>query len=153
MDPASAAIAFVGFAGSIVQITGAAIVSCHALQKFCRNIANANTNVSRLIRLLEKLEMISSQMQDIRPEDLQTAFKGELRAIWCTQSTEMEQDLRVFRERIEKLERSIKSKSRFARDVTGRLKTVFAEDETAKQERILATHVDTATFMLSLANR
>lgn len=153
MDPASAAIAFVGFAGSIAQLAAVAVASCQTLHSVYKNVANAPAKVDRLAKLLRKLELIATRMRDIDTQGLEEVLRKETDSFWKQDAAEMQKDLEQFRIRMSKLEHGFASKAVVPKHLIARLRVLFSEEETTEYERIFTAHVDTATFMLSVTTR
>jgi hypothetical protein len=93
MDPASATVAFVGFAASIAGLAGAAVQSCQALHTFCKGFTTAHQNVQRLSGLIKRLEIIMNRLQNIDTSRLKGRLDSDTERYWRQQAADMCTDL------------------------------------------------------------
>ncbi|KAK3071563.1 hypothetical protein LTR53_008402 [Teratosphaeriaceae sp. CCFEE 6253] len=152
MDPASAAVAVLGLAASVAQLTSMAIASCKTLHSFCRDTSDAPDNVDRLLRLLQKLELVTERLYPMVASLGHSTGDG-VTVFWQQHAVEMKRDIQVFRDKVAKLERGFRAKDRPLKTILARMRVVFSNDETARYERVFSSHVETATLMLSMTTR
>jgi len=153
MDPASAAVAFVGFSASVVQLSAVTLNSCQTLHHFYKGYSNAPANVDRLAKLLKRLELVASRLHNLDTPCIEGSIQHNVDQFWEQHAREMKDDLEQFRNLVVKLEKKLKVKSHTPKQVFARLRVVFSDEETTKWEQVLSAHIATATSMLSVMTR
>ena len=58
MDPASATVAFVGFAASLATLAGLVIESAKTIKEFCSKFESAPDDLERILATLQQLELL-----------------------------------------------------------------------------------------------
>lgn len=152
MAPASAGVAFVGFAGSIAALAVVTLDCCKTVHNVVRAVGHAPKNVERLVKLVKRLESFLGQLGHVNERLLNSNIEAGIEDYWIQHAAEMELDLSQFRLKVSELNEEFTKRSHSSKNTSARLKTFFSEDETSQYERRLRDHIGTATSMLTMVN-
>lgn len=152
MDPASAAVAFVGFAASLATLAGLAMDSLQTLCRFQDKLRNAPKDILRLQGDLKRFEAVLWEIQRQQQDGLPT-LPQHLCELWGDSAKQMQQDLERFRDFLLVFERRINQWSISSKNLRVRAKLFFSEDAVEEFQRRLSMHVQflhTVQSLLSL---
>ncbi|OAG39453.1 Pyrroline-5-carboxylate [Fonsecaea monophora] len=103
MDPASASVAFIGFAASLTTLAGLVVDSVQTLSELRRRLIHAPEELERLLSVLRQHKSILLELRDrirvFTPEEL----PAELRQFWEENNTQMAADYARLKEHAEKI--------------------------------------------------
>lgn len=153
MDPASAAIAFVGFAASITTLAAVVLNSCRTLRDLCRDIQDAPQDLQRLFGHVQNLERIVIEVQRTGADIASDASIARLNAFWVDNAMYMETDLQRFNEKLCKLFEGLQRRSLTSKSLRARLYKVFSNDDILHWERVLAQHLNTFALLYNIVLR
>ncbi|MCJ1477115.1 hypothetical protein MMC13_005786 [Lambiella insularis] len=150
MDPASAGIAFVGFAASIATLAAVVVDSCQTLHDVCKSFREAPADIRRLYTKVLRLERMIQETKKIGEEFHGDPPPVDLQTFWNEIVIDVEKDFRILQEKITKLRASLENKSWSTKHFSARFRKFFADEEIKKLERIISYHLDTFQYMLSM---
>ncbi|KAF2114230.1 hypothetical protein BDV96DRAFT_633020, partial [Lophiotrema nucula] len=150
MDPASATVAFVGFAASITTLTATLFNSCKTLRDLCHDLGNAPQDLHRLLRNVQILERMVIQVKQTGTEIVSDESMAHLDAYWKNNATDMETDLQGFHQKVSKLQSGLDKPSVTSKHVRARFYKVFTESDIAHYERLLSQHLDIFTVLYTI---
>ncbi|KAK3169287.1 hypothetical protein OEA41_008670 [Lepraria neglecta] len=153
MDPASAPVASVGFAGSIATLAATVVNSYRFLSNIYVSFKDAPEDIHRLLRKLQKLENIISEIRKTGDNiDQDAALDGSYQT-WAEDLSEMENDLNTFKHKVSKVEAIVSTKAFSRKGASSRVRKFVSKDEITKYEGILSNHVETFSLILSLLSK
>ncbi|KAL5389245.1 hypothetical protein DPSP01_002558 [Paraphaeosphaeria sporulosa] len=152
MDPASATVAFVGFAASITTLAAVLFQSCKTLRDLCHDLHNAPQDLHRLLRNAQTLEKVVLQVKRTGAEIANEESMEHIDAYWMNNVKDMERDLEVFNKKVSKLQKSLEKPSITSLQVKARFYKVFSESDIEQYERQLSQHRDTFTMLYSMVS-
>ena len=157
MDPASAAVAFIGVAASLTTLAALVIDGSKTLLNVHRKVKNAPEDIRRLCRQLNAFQCLLYEAQDLvrdlvrdhgpdyAPSDVGTVF--------ATTFEHMLDDLRDFKDTVQKL-KSLMAHSTSSKDLfVLRVRHIFKEDGVREYQRLICSHVATLTLLLEILTR
>lgn len=149
MDPASAAVAAVGFAGSLVALFEVVTDTSRAVHGLLGKLREASTDAKRLLGILRTLEVLADKIKHYNEAD---EFPKAMQELWRDRAALMLQDLEGLKGIVKKLEESGQGKSYSQKHFRMRMQKVFADDKIKLYERNLSSHVQTFNFALSMVS-
>lgn len=152
MDPASAAVAFVGFTASLVTLAGLALDSLQTLYRFQAKVKDAPEDILRLQDGLKRFEALLSEI-GLQQNDGLSTLPQHLCELWGDSAMQMKKDLERFRDFLLGFERRVNQSSVSSKNLRARLKFFFREDAVDAFQRRLSMHVQflhTVQSLLSL---
>jgi Fungal N-terminal domain of STAND proteins len=150
MDPASAAVAFVGFAASLATLTGLVIDSAKAVNKLCNSLKRAPAELKRFLATLKQLESIVSVLKDKTSNYTDEELPVLLKQFWLENVSQMKEDYDGLAKLVGKLQSSFGARSISNKHVRGRLRTFFSLDEISEFENRLSRYIGKFDLALSL---
>ena len=150
VDPASAAVAFVGLTGSVAALAGVVVESCKTLNNVWHSLKDAPRDTLRLFKKLKRFETILLELQHVGEDPADQAFRDRYQQSWLDNVEDTLQDFSILKAKILKLEGSLNVKKLSRRHVCAQIRKVFSEDEIEKYENVLSGHMETFSMMLAL---
>ncbi|KAH0565040.1 hypothetical protein GP486_001566 [Trichoglossum hirsutum] len=150
MDPASASVAAVGFAASILTLATAAAQSSRAIHNLWHNLRDAPEDLKRLLRTIETLELLTREIADKSHGYWSDGLPEGLRDLWNNRAELMKEDFRGLENSVAKLEKSIAGKTYSNQHIRMRVQKFFSNDKIKGYEKKLSSHVETFTLALSI---
>ncbi|KAI8631723.1 hypothetical protein F5Y19DRAFT_493585 [Xylariaceae sp. FL1651] len=150
MDPASAAVAFIGFSAAIVQLAGSLANGCMTLYKLKQKLNETPQDISRLHKSMKRLERLVAEVRSLENDIGEHWLSSNLGIHWSEHAADIENDLNALNQRLSKLVRILEAKSITSKHVRATIRKAFMEEDIVKFERILTAHQDTFSFMLSV---
>ena len=148
MDPASAAVAFVGFSASIASLSALVLDSCNRINSIARSLKNAPNHIRRLSGKVRRLYRVISEIEKIGNEIGEEPLGTEIQRDWMDIATIMRADLMALDGKISKMQRSLDGKSLSKVHMSVRVRAFFSAEEVEKYENILSDHLETINFFL-----
>ena len=153
MDPASAAVAFVGFAGSIAALAGVVVESCKTLNDLWHLLREAPQDTQRLFKRLKRLAIIILEVRRVG-EELRDDIVGiESSRSWLGSVEDMLHNFNILKSKIMRLEGNLCAKPISKKRLCGTIQRIFSHEDIVKYERILSSHTETFTIMLALVSQ
>ena len=152
MDPASAAVAFIGVAASLATLAALVIDGSKTLFNVHRKVKNAPEDIRRLCRQLNAFQCLLYEAQDlVRDDGLDAA--SDLRAVFATAIGHMLDDLRGFKDTTQRL-KGLMSHSTSSTDLfVLRVRHILKEDGIRDYQRLICSHIATLTLLLETLTR
>ena len=153
MDPASAAVAFVGFAASIASLSALILDSCNKIHSIAQSLKNAPNHIRRLFSKVKRLHSVISEIEKIGNEIGDEPFGTDVQRDWMNISTTMRADLVAFEGKVSKLQKSLDGKSLSKVHMSVRVRMFFSAEEVDRYENLLSDHVETINLFLSMLSK
>ena len=150
MDPASAAVAFVGFSASIASLSALILDSCNKIHSTARSLKDAPNHIRRLFGKVKRLHRVISEIEKIGNEIGDEPLDTDIQRDWTEITTIMRADLMALDEKISKLQRSLDGKSLSKVHMSVRVRMFFSAEEVDRYENILSDHLETINFFLCI---
>ena len=153
LDPASATVAFVGFAGSLAALSGAAINGLRTLKNVCQQLKDAPDDIKHLTVTVTQLERLITRVETAsKTIDQNEAIHECLECLdgWEEDVQLAQKDFHTLQTISRRLEKSLASRSGTGQNFTTRLRQSFACDEIRKYESRLGRHIQAFSLMLAL---
>lgn len=152
MDPASAAVVFVGFAASIASLSAVVVNSCKTIQNVWHLLKDAPQDVHRLLRKIKRLEKVILEIEKVVQFGEDTS-RPDSQQYWVDQILEMVDDFTILKDKINSLQANLTAKTLSRKNLGARVRKFFSEDEIIKYEGILSGHLQTFNVMYCLQSR
>lgn len=152
MDPASAAVAFVGFAASIATLSAVVANSCKTIHNVWHSFKDAPQDVHRLIKKMKRLEKVISEIERNVVQFGEDPSSLDSQQCWVDQIKEMVDDFAIFDDKINNL-KALTAKTSAKKHLWARARKFLSEDDILKYERILSDHLQTFNLMYGLQTR
>lgn len=152
MDPASAAVAFVGFAASIATLSAVVANSCKTIHNVWHSLKDAPQDVRRLLRKMNRLEKVILEIEKVVVQSVEVSSRLDSQQYWVDQILEMVDDFTILKDKINSLHVNLTAKTS-KKNLTTRVRKFFSEDDILKYESILSGHLQTVNVMYSLQSR
>ncbi|KAL8851088.1 MAG: hypothetical protein Q9221_003984 [Calogaya cf. arnoldii] len=153
MDPASAAVAFVGFAGSIAALAAVVTESCKTLKNVWHIMKDGPQDTRRLFKRLKRLETIILEIKRVGEESTDETFRRGFQQCWIDNVEDMREDFSALQSKILKLEGFLTAKRFSRKHLCAQIRKLFSNEDIAKYEHILSGHMETFNMMLNLHSR
>lgn len=150
MDPASATVAFIGFAASIATLAAVVIDSAKTLRNLTVGLSDAPTEVLRLAKKIDRLERIIVEVKKTGEGLKDDASSASLDAYWQEHALEMQKDFMTLQSKIAALSSNFDRKSPSSKRLWARFRVIFSEQDILKYNRIIGEHTDILNFILSM---
>lgn len=150
MDPASAAVAFVGFAGSIAALAGVVTESCKMLNNVWHILKDGPQDTRRLFKRLKRLETIILEIRRVGEGSTDEAFRAGFQRSWIDNVEDMREDFFALQAKILKLEGLLIAKRFSRKHLCAQVRKLFSNEDIEKYEHILSGHMETFNMMLNL---
>lgn len=149
MDPASAAVAFVGFAASITTLSAVVANSCKTIHNVWHSFKDAPQDIHRLIRKMKRLEKVILEIERVVVQFGDPSLLDS-QQYWMDQIEEMVDDFAILDDKINKLQADLTAKASAKKHLWARARKFLSEDDILKYERILSDHLQTFNIMYGL---
>jgi hypothetical protein len=153
MDPASATVAFVGFAASLATVAAVVVDSSRTLHDVYKSVKNAPREIQRMDQKSKRLHKMILEVQRMS-EDL---HDGEpppfIHEFWLEHAGEIHHDFVVFKKKIENLHAGISKNTSKRKHIIMRIQTFFSEREVRKYEEQLSEHMQTIGILLNMLSQ
>lgn len=153
MDPASAAIAVVGFAASIATLSAVVVDSCKTIHNVWHSLKDAPEEIHRLIKRMEILEQVILEMGTVSVKSSKDPSRLDSQQCWLKQIEEMVHDWTILHGKINKLQAKLTAKTSSGKNMRARVRKFFSEDDILKYENILSSHLQIVIVMRSMQSR
>ena len=153
MDPASAAVAFVGFSASIASLSALVLDSCNKIHSIARSLKNAPNHIHRLSGKVTRLHRLISEIEKIGNEIGDEPLGTDIQRDWADIATIMRADLMALDGKISKLQKSLDGKSLSKVHISVRVHMFFSTEEVDRYENILSDHLETINFFLCILSK
>lgn len=153
MDPASAAVVFVGFAASIASLSAVVVNSCKTIHNVWHSLKDAPQDVRRLLKKMKTLEKVILEIEKVVVQFGEDTSKLDSQQYWVDQLLEMVDDFTILKEKINNLQANLTAKTLSRKNLGARVRKFFSEDEILKYEGILSGHLQTFNIMFCLQSR
>lgn len=152
MDPASATVAFVGFAASLTTLAGLLIQSAQTIEDLCRKFKHAPDDLKRFCAALKQLELLLELLKDRTSQYANGHLPVDFLRFWHDNASQMEKDYHKLHTLIFKLQRCFDKYSVSKRNVTARVRMFFSSTDILELDKRLSGHVEKFNLALSLIN-
>ena len=153
MDPASAAVAFIGVAASLTTLAALVIDSSKTLFNVHRKFKNAPEDIGRLCRQLNAFQCLLYEAQDLVEDDGSDYAASAAGTVFATAIGHMLDDLRGFKDIVHKL-KCLMSHSTSSTDLfVLRVRKILKEDGVRDYQRLICSHIATLTLLLEISTR
>ena len=153
MDPASAAVAFVGFSGSIATLLAVALDSCRKIHNIAQLLRDAPDHIRRLFGKVERLRSVLTEIEEIGNKTGDEYLGANVSRDWTSIVRIMEKDLAALEGKISKLQKSLGGKSLSRLHMSVRIRMFFSAEEVDKYEEALSDDLDTFNLLLCMLNK
>lgn len=152
MEPASATVAFVGFAASLVTLASIVANGSKSAASLYKSLKEAPDDVKRLLDNARNFEHLFVEIERKSREysDAGRLLPAHLQQFWDDRITQMEIDFARLRDLLEGLERSLAGQSLSRTPLRARIKKYFSENTISTYEKILSDHRETLTLFFSI---
>ena len=147
MDPASAGIAFVGFAASLATLAAVVANSSKTLYNLRNKLKDAPEDVKRLVQDLKALETLLEEIQTRLDEHGDAGLSQRLQELWADSAAQMQEDMEDFQTVIARLDRYLNGPTVSSKHIRSRIRHYFDEDAIAKYQRKISAHTETLTLI------
>lgn len=153
MDPASAAVAFIGVAASLTTLAALVIDGSTILFNVHRKVKHAPEGIRRLCRQLNAFQCLLDEAQHLVRDHGPNHAAADLGTVFAMAIEHMLDDLRDFKDTIQKL-KGLMSHSTSSKDLfVLRVRHIFKEDGVREYQRLICSHVATLTLLLEILTR
>lgn len=153
MDPASAAVAFIGVAASLTTLAALVIDGSKTLFNVHRKVKNAPEDIRRLCTQLDAFQCLLYEAQDLVRDDGLDSAAPDVRTVFATAIEHMLDDLRGFKATVQKL-KGLMSHSTSSTDLfVLRVRHILKEDGIRDYQRLINSHIATLTLLLESSTR
>lgn len=153
MDPASAAVAFVGFAASIASLSAVVVNSCKTMHNVWHSLKDAPQDVRRLLRKMKTLEKVILEIGTAAVQFSNDPSRQYSQQHWVDHIEEMVDDWTILGDKISKLQANLTAKTSSGKHLRARVRKFFSEDDILKFENILSGHLQIFIVMCSVQSR
>lgn len=153
MDPASAAVAFVGFSASIASLSALVLDSCNKIHSIAQSLRNAPNHIRRLFGKIERLHRVIAEIEKIGNEIGDEHLGTDVQRDWMNIATIMRADLMALEGTISKLQRNLDGKSLSKVHLSVRVRMFFSAEEVERYENLLSDHLETINLFLCMLSR
>ena len=153
MDPASAAVAFVGFSASIASLSALILDSCNKIYSTAQSLKNAPNHIRRLFGKVKRLHRVISEIEKIGNEIGNEPLGEDIQRDWKSIATMMRADLMALEGKISKLQRSLDGKSLSKIHMSVRVRMFFSAEEVDRYENLLSDHLETINLFLCMLSK
>lgn len=153
MDPASAAVAFIGVAASLATLAALVIDGSKTLFNVHRKIENAPQDIRRLCRQLNTFQCLLYEAQDLVRDDGPACAASNMGTVFAMAIEHMLDDLRGFKDTVQRL-KGLASHSTSSKDLfLLRVRHILKEDGVREYQRLICSHIATLTLLLETLTR
>lgn len=153
MDPASAAVTIVGFAGSIAALAGVVVESCKTLNNLWHLLKEAPKDTQRLFKRLKRLATIILELRRVGEELQDDAVGIESSQSWLGNVADMLSDFNMLKDKIMRLEGNLCARPLTKKRLCGTIQRIFTHEDIVKYDQILSGHTETFIIMLALVSQ
>ena len=153
MDPASAAVAFVGFSASIASLSALILDSCNKIHSTAQSLKNAPDHIRRLFGKVKRLHRVISEIEKIGNDLGDEPLGTDVQRDWMNIATMMRADLMALEGKISKLQRSLDGKSSSKVHMSVRVRMFFSTEEVDRYENLLSDHLETINLFLCMLSK
>lgn len=153
MDPASATVAFVGFAASIATLSAVVADSCKTIHNVWHSLKDAPQEAHRLLRKMERLEKVILEIERVVVRFGEDPSLLDSKQYWVDQIVEMVDDFAILKDKINNLQANLTAKKFSKTHLWARARKFLSEDDILKYESILSGHLQTFHVMFCLQSR
>ena len=153
MDPASAAVAFIGVAASLTTLAALVIDSSKTLLHVRHKFKNVPEDIRRLCERLDVFQCLLYEAQGLVRDHGPDYAASDVGTVFAAAIEHMIQDMRDFKDTVQKLKgltsQSTSSKNLFVSHV----RHILKEDCVREYEGLISSHVATLTLQLEILIR
>ncbi|EON69156.1 hypothetical protein W97_08342 [Coniosporium apollinis CBS 100218] len=146
MDPATAGVAFVGFAASLTTLLSLAVMSAQTLYSLREKLKSAPTEV----RWLEQsLKIYANLLKEIQTQHANAVKSGSvcLEELWKSSMVQMQDDFTGLEITVKRLHRLLSEGGLSQMAIRLRIRHVFDEETAAKHRAKVLSHIQTLTLL------
>lgn len=140
MDPASAAVAVVGFSASLATLVGLVINCSRTLYDLQRNLREAPEGILRLQHDLRSLQALLTEIQCRVRKHGEASVPRDFRGLWGSVSTQMERDIAVFMATVSTHSTQLGTPIR--KRIPIRIRHIFDENTVEAFRRRISRHIE-----------
>jgi Zn-dependent oligopeptidase len=148
MDPASATVAFVGFAASLATLVGLVIESAKTINDFCNKFERAPKDLQRFQSIVKQSNSLLTLLKDQTSQYADGDLPQNLLEYWLENVVQMQTDYEALKKIALKLQGHFGLVSTSKKHVRARIHHFFCSGEILELETRLSAHV--AKFHLAL---
>ena len=153
MDPASAAVAFIGVAASLTTLAALVMDSSKTLFNARRKFKSTPEDIKRLCWQLNIFHCLLCEAQNLVRDHGPNYAASDAGTVFATAIEHMLDDLCDFKDNVQKLN-DLMSHSMSTRDfVVLRIRHILKEDGVREYQRLISSHVATLTLLLKTLTR
>ena len=153
MDPASAAVAFIGVAASLTTLAALVIDGSKTLLKVHGKVKNAPEDIRRLCRQLDVFQCLLHEAQVLVRDHGPLYATSDVGTVFARAIEHMLNDLGEFNDTVQKL-KALMSQPKSAKDLLVlRVRYIIKEDRVREYKRRICSHVATLTAQLEILTR
>lgn len=147
LDPASAAVAFIGFAASLEALVAVAATSSKGVYGLWCSLRDAPEKLNELIEVVKEDQLVLSELRTLSQSLSPGAFTASMQSLWQLVQTHMRIDLDVLNSKIAKIQDTPTSTHR---NIRSRFKTYFGDEELKELCQKLLRHKSNLILMCHL---
>jgi hypothetical protein len=152
MDPASAAVAFVGFAASLTTLAGLVIESAKTISELCNKLKHAPDDLKHFLANLKQYELLLSMLKDLVSEYSADELPPQLKQFWLDNAIYMKKDYDILYSLTQKLEFKLDGKTASTKHFRARFLCFFRSGEMRDFGSRLPDHILKFNIALSMIN-
>ena len=150
MDPASAAVAFVGFAASLATLVAVVIDTSKTIYNLGSKLRHAPKDVERLLFEFEIFGGLLKEIRSRAEEHGDANTPPGLRELWAVSASQMQNDMENFQSVILKLSVLLKGTISSSALVRLRIRSLFSESAVTRYRQQITAHHGILTLVQSL---
>jgi len=147
MDPASATVAFVGFAASLAALVGLVIESAQTNNGFCSKFERAPKELQRFQLAVKQSNCLLALLKDQTNQYADEDLPQDLRDYWLENVVQMHTDYEALEKLALKLQRQFDLSSASKKYIRARIHHFFCSDEISELEARLSATVAIFTLL------
>jgi hypothetical protein len=152
MDPASAAVAFVGFAASLATLAGVVIESAKTINELASKLKHAPDDLKQFLANLKQYELLLSILKDLVSEHTAEELPPQLKQFWLDNAIDMRRDYDVLSSLVKKLECKLDGETVSTKHLRARFQYFFRSGELKEFNDRLPDHILRFNIALSMIN-
>jgi hypothetical protein len=124
LDPASATVAFIGFAASLEALVAVAATSSKGVYRLWCSFRDAIETLYELLEIVKEDQLLLSELRALSRSVSPSAYTASMQSLWLLVETRMQTDLNLLNGKIAGIQNTPASTHR---QVRARFKTYFGE--------------------------
>ncbi|OAL18828.1 hypothetical protein AYO22_10157 [Fonsecaea multimorphosa] len=150
LDPASASVAFIGFAASLATLAGLVVDSIQTLIELRSRLNGAPEELKRLLSVLRQHESILVDLRDRTSTFTSEELSDELQKFWQENNTQMAADYARLKEHVKKIQVTFQGTTVTKKYLRARIQNAFRSPEVQELETRLQGNLSKFDAVLSM---